>query len=79
MNRVKQANFLIPEDLMSDLRRLVPRGQQSHVVSEALRRELKRRQLRIALVNTFGAWGKRQDLGKTGTFVRTLRKESKLR
>lgn len=75
METVKQANFLIPEDILSDLRHLVPRGEQSVVVAEALRRELKRRKLRLALEKSFGAWGKRPDLGSTKSFVRKLRRE----
>ncbi len=70
-----QANFLIPEDVLSDLRQWVPRGEQSQVVTEALRRELKRRKLKTALQGSFGAWGERKDLKSTRSFVRKLRKE----
>lgn len=72
---VKQANFLIPEGILEDLRHLVPRGEQSAVVSEALRRELKRRKFRAALEKTFGVWGSRKDLGPTRSFVRKMRRE----
>jgi len=75
MESVKQANFLIPEDILHDLRELVPRGEQSQVVTEALRRELKRRKLKMALERNFGAWGARKDLGSTRSFVRGLRRE----
>lgn len=75
MESVKQANFLIPEDLLHDLREIVPRGEQSQVVTEALRRELKRRKLKMALEKNFGAWGTRKDLGSTASFVRRLRRE----
>lgn len=75
MSSIRQANFLIPEDLLEDLRSLVPRGEQSQVVSEALRRELKRRKLKAALGKSFGAWGERRDLGSTRRFVRGLRRE----
>lgn len=75
MPSLKQANFLIPEDVLEDLRHFVPRGEQSSVVSEALRRELKRRKLLTALQSSFGAWGRREDLGATKSFVRGLRKE----
>lgn len=71
----QQANFLIPGDVLEDLRRLVPRGEQSQVVTEALRRELMRRKLKGALEKTFGAWGRRKDLGSTRRFVRALRRE----
>ena len=74
MGTAQQANFLIAEDVLGDLRRLVPRGEQSQVVTEALRRELKRRKLRHALQQSFGGWGRRKDLGATPRFVRGLRK-----
>ena len=75
MSIARQANFLIPEEILIDLRKLVPHGEQSQVVSEALKRELKRRKLQIALHKSFGAWGKRKDLGTTRRFVRRLRQE----
>jgi len=40
--RTKQANFLLPEDLLNDLKTSVPIRQQSEVVTEALRKEMKR-------------------------------------
>lgn len=73
MGLVKQANFLIPTEVLAELRALVPRGEQSVVVSDALRRELKRRKLQIALQKSFGAWGARKDLGTTRNFIRKLR------
>lgn len=75
MNTAKQANFLIPEDVLTAFRRAVPRGEQSRVVTDALRRELKKRFFKKALVESFGAWGVRKDLGPTRKFVRSLRKE----
>lgn len=53
---VGQANFLLPIELIDDLRRYVPRREQSKVVAEALRKELKRLRLRSALDESFGAW-----------------------
>ena len=38
----KQANFLLPEDLLEELKKTVSKRQQSKVVADALRRELKR-------------------------------------
>ncbi len=75
MASVKQANFLISEDVLQDLRELVPRGEQSAVVSEALRHELKRRKLKNALQKSFGAWGARKGMKSTQSFVRQLRRE----
>ncbi len=72
---MKQANFLIPDDVLSDFRREVPRGEQSKVVSQALQQALKKRRLQRALTESFGAWGARKDLGSTKSFVRELRKE----
>lgn len=77
-NAAKQANFLIPEDVLDDLRRLVPRGEQSQVVTHALRAELKRRQLMASLGKSFGAWGPRRLMGSTRSYVRKLRKERKV-
>ncbi|MBI4321526.1 MAG: hypothetical protein HY675_23785 [Chloroflexi bacterium] len=55
---VKQANFLLPVDLIEELRRSVPKREQSKMVAEALRNELRRMRLRRALVTSFGAWTK---------------------
>ena len=52
----KQANFLLPEDLLEKLRQDVPKREQSKVVAEALRKELKRLKLRKAIETSFGAW-----------------------
>lgn len=71
---MKQANFLIPDEVLREFRRLIPRGEQSRVVSQALQRELKRRHLEQALKETFGAWKGRRDMGATRGFVRKLRK-----
>jgi hypothetical protein len=53
---VKQANFLLPEDLLEELKMTVSKRQQSKVVAEALRRELKRLKLERVLETSFGAW-----------------------
>jgi hypothetical protein len=52
----KQANFLLPEDVLDELRKAVPKGEQSKVVTEAVRRELKRLRLVKAIKTSFGAW-----------------------
>ncbi len=51
-----QANFLLPVELVEELKRSVPRREQSKVVAEALRKELKRLAFRRALDESFGAW-----------------------
>ncbi|MCH6557823.1 MAG: hypothetical protein IH803_06365 [Nitrospirae bacterium] len=78
----KQANFTLPEDLLEELKRTVPKGEQSKVVGEALRNELKRIKFRKALEDSFGAWkGRRHpELAKGASrFVRSLRKSSRLK
>ncbi len=52
----RQANFLLPDDVIEELKASVPRRQQSKVVAEALRKELKRLKLAKALQTSFGAW-----------------------
>ncbi len=72
----RQANFLLPEDVLDELKASVPKRQQSKVVAEALRKELKRVRLAKALQSSFGAWKEKDhpELKKgAGTFVRSLR------
>jgi hypothetical protein len=52
----RQANFMIPEDLLSDLKELVGQRQQSRFVAEALRKELQRERMKTALNLSFGVW-----------------------
>ena len=52
----RQANFLLPEPLVEELKRLVPPRQRSRVVAEALERELARIKVEAALGEYFGAW-----------------------
>jgi hypothetical protein len=78
----KQANFTLPEDLLVELKRTIPKGEQSKVVSEALRNELKRIKFKKALQTSFGAWKdeKHPELAKgTRRFVRSLRKSRRLK
>lgn len=58
MSVFQQANFLVPEDLLEELRRTVPKGKQSKVVAEALERELRRLRFLKNLDKQFGAWRK---------------------
>jgi hypothetical protein len=78
----KQANFALPEDLLEELRRTVPKGEQSRVVGEALRNELKRIRFQKALEGSFGAWKdeRHPELAKgTRSFVRSLRRSARLK
>ena len=78
----RQANFTLPEDLLDELKRAVPKGEQSKVVGDALRHELKRIKFKKSLQLSFGAWVKAEhaDLAKGARrFVRALRKSSRLR
>jgi len=52
----KQANFLLPEPLLAELRRLIPAKMRSQVVAGALERELARIRAKKALADYFGAW-----------------------
>jgi len=76
----KQANFTLPQDLLEELKRTVPRGEQSRVVAEALRNEIKRIKFKKALQESFGSWkSEHRELAKgTRAFVRSLRKSSRL-
>ncbi len=76
----RQANFTLPEDLLEELKRTVPRGDQSKVVGEALRNELKRLRFRRAVETSFGAWKTAKHPGLAGgsrRFVRALRKSTR--
>jgi hypothetical protein len=78
--RTKQANFTLPGDLLEELRREVPKGDQSRIVAEALRKELLRLRFRRSLDDSFGAW-KQEDHPelKEGTeqFIRRTRHSSR--
>lgn len=77
----RQANFLLPEDLIEELRKSVPRREQSKVIAEALRKELKRMKLQKALQTSFGAWKDedRPELQEgTEAFIKSLRKSDRL-
>ncbi|MHB8881240.1 MAG: hypothetical protein ACYC69_06980 [Thermodesulfovibrionales bacterium] len=52
----RQANFLLPEELLDELKRSVAKREQSKVVAEALRKELKRLKLKRVLEESFGTW-----------------------
>jgi hypothetical protein len=78
----RQANFLLPEDVIEELKAAVPRRQQSKVVAEALRKELKRLKLAKALQTSFGAWKEKDhpELKKGAeSFVRGLRVSTRQR
>ena len=77
----RQANFTLPGDLLKELRRTVPKGEQSRVVGDALRHELKRIRLKKALESSFWAWEQQvhPELAKGARpFVRALRTSSRL-
>lgn len=76
---MRQANFLLPAELLDELRRTVPRGQQSRIVGEALRNELRRLRFRRAVTDSFGAWkaSAHPELARgTRRFVRSLRRST---
>ena len=53
---MKQANFLLPEDLLEELRKAVSKREQSKFIAEALRKELKRLKLKKAITESFSTW-----------------------
>lgn len=77
----RQANFMLPDDLLNDLKQLVGQRQQSRFVAEALRKELQRERMKNALKTSFGAW-KDEDhpelLDGVDHFVRSQRKSTRL-
>jgi len=78
----RQANFTLPEDLLDELRRAVPRGEQSRVVGEALRNELTRIRFRRVLDQSFGTWRRLRhpELARgTRPYVRSQRTSSRPR
>jgi|GraSoi2013_115cm_1033766.scaffolds.fasta_scaffold97222_1 hypothetical protein len=82
MGAVRQANFTLPAELLEELKQTVPKGEQSRVVSEALRSELKRLRFRKSLDSSFGTWkkGPHPELARgTRRFVRALRKSARPR
>jgi len=77
----RQANFTLPEELLDELKKTVPRGEQSRVVGEALRHELQRIKFKKVLQSSFGTWKKtaHPELAKgPRRFIRSLRKSTRL-
>lgn len=76
----RQANFLLPEELLEEMRKNVSPRQQSRFVAEAVRKELRRLRLEKALEASFGAW-KDEDHPElregTDSFIRGLRKSTR--
>ncbi|HLF87107.1 MAG TPA: hypothetical protein VI584_08490 [Nitrospiria bacterium] len=80
ISAVKQANFLLPADVLEELRKMIPKREQSKVVTEALRKELKHIKIQQALEKSFGAWKKEDhpELAEgTEKYVRSMRRSSR--
>ncbi len=80
MAMLQQANFLMPDDLLEELRRTVPKGQQSKVVAQALERELRRIRFLKNIEKHFGVWKKEPHPElKTGVerYIRNLRRSTR--
>ena len=78
--KTKQANFSLPGELLEELRSQVPKGEQSRLVAEALRKELLRLRFRRAIDNAFGAWMNEAHPeleGGTEKYLRRLRRSSR--
>lgn len=79
-SRGRQANFLLPDDLVEELKESVPKRQQSRFVVEALRKELKQLKLKKTIEGSFGAWKVEEhpELDKGAEhFIRKLRKSTR--
>lgn len=80
MASLQQANFLMPDDLLEELRRTIPKGQQSKVVAQALERELRRIRFLKSIEKQFGAWKKEPHPElKMGVerYIRSLRRSTR--
>jgi hypothetical protein len=76
----RQANFLLPVDVLDEFRKTVARREQSMFVADALRKELKRLKLESALEDSFGAWlgADHPELKKgSDAYVRNIRRSSR--
>ncbi|MEK6752429.1 MAG: hypothetical protein AABZ00_09190 [Chloroflexota bacterium] len=68
MNIEKQrVSFTFSKQLADELRRIIPVNEISPFVENVLARELRRRKLREAIKNSFGAW-KDEDHSELATF-----------
>jgi len=77
---LQQANFLMPDDLLEELRRTVPKGQQGKVVAQALERELRRLRFIKNLDKQFGAWKRTEHAelkGGVEEHIRRLRQSTR--
>jgi hypothetical protein len=76
----RQANFLLPIDLIEEIKNAVSKREQSKFVAAALRKELNRLRLEKTLKTSFGTWtaAYHPEL-KDGTdaYVRNIRKSSR--
>lgn len=76
----RQANFLLPEDLLEELKANVSSRRRSRFVAEALKKELQRVRLAKAIETSFGAWKEADhpELARGAeSFVRHLRKSTR--
>lgn len=73
----RQVNFLLPVDLLEELGKTVSKREQSTMVAEAIRKELKRLKLRKALESSFATWKDKDHpelADGTDAFIRKIRK-----
>jgi hypothetical protein len=76
----KQANFLLSEEVVEELRHSVEKRELSRFVEAALEKELKRLKLEKALQVSFGAWKVEEHpelVQGIEKFVRTVRKSAR--
>jgi hypothetical protein len=76
----KQANFLLSEEVVEELRHSVEKRELSRFVEAALEKELKRLKLEKALQVSFGAWKVEEHpelVQGVEKFARTIRKSAR--
>ena len=78
----RRMHVVLAEDLVSEIDRLVGKGQRSEFLAEAASRELLRQKQLRALQRATGAWAERAHAGLTrasALFVRRMRAENERR
>ncbi|MFH1288129.1 MAG: hypothetical protein ABII25_05475 [bacterium] len=76
----KQANFLLPIDLLVELKKTIGERARSKFAAEALKKELQRIKLEKAIQSSFGAWQneKHPELKEeTNAYIRKIRKSTR--
>jgi hypothetical protein len=70
----RQANFFVSVSVLDGMKKVVPKGQQSEFVEQAIKAQLSSIQFQSAVQGSFGAWGKKRPYRRADKFIRQLRK-----